>query len=100
MCKTLQALRASVPAPHTTNRRRACTLWLPQAFEAAFASLRQQQQHGRPAADFFGNVSQPALAQQLNCFTIPGMALKLGDLWAGRLLKTAGCGTMRVINGW
>lgn len=53
---------------------------------------------GRSAVEFFSNASTASLAMQLNCLTMPGAALKLDELWPGRLLRTAGFGALKVIS--
>lgn len=56
---------------------------------------------GKSAGDFLSNASTTDLALQLNCLTVPGAALKLDEMWPGRLLRTAGFGALKVIsNRW
>lgn len=58
---------------------------------------------GKSAGEFLSNASTTDLALQLNCLTVPGAALKLDEMWPGRLLRTAGFGAIKVISnrwGW
>jgi hypothetical protein len=63
-----------------------------------YPEMRLLKLAGRSAVDFFSNASTASLAMQLNCLTVPGAALKLDELWPGRLLRTAGFGALKVIS--
>lgn len=79
-------------------RHHAPLLLLPlQAFERVFPTLHKLQQQGKAASEVFANVSASGLALQLNSLTVPGPALTYEQLWPGRVLKTAGAGSLKVV---
>jgi hypothetical protein len=69
-----------------------------QAFEELYPEMRLWKLAGRPAGEYFSNASTANLALQLNCLTVPGAALKLDEMWPGRLLRTAGSGAIKVVS--